>query len=515
MADKLTRIGRVTNNWSNFLEMLAIDASHLAAWSAGGGDDDDDDDDDGDDDDETAEVRVGKGTGVLVEIGGCGSSEVLRAGSALVMVEHFSGDDDADAEAELERAIASTPTTDATRLGTVKIETGVLALWPTVDAGQAPKPGTLAKVKVKGAAKLEHGCLIATANGRYDIWGEQLEIEGDWGSIGGRIRIVPAGTRIVAGAPILELARPAPLVAASGGRREVPEWTAVSSMAIAADGRAFAGENGGFRACGWNPDGTLAWHRTLKEIGSQSRYNYELSVQLVGDDLVAHAKEGTTLWLLDPATGATRHELTIPQARTVAVSPDRERLVLRVDTETVVLAYPTLERLAKFDDYCNQNGIAISDDSRWLAVNGHEVHVYDLEKLARVATFEPPESPWATCFTPDGRLLTGDDTGRARLYDTTGKKLLELDAAPDRKRKPTITAVAASKAHVAIGRDDGTVALFDHDKQLVKTFDKHDVTQPDTGSFSLGAVAFSVDGTQLWVSAGPKKQPVGLSVYRW
>ena len=512
MTDKLLRVGRVTNNWSNFLEMLAIDASHLAAWDPEGGDDDEEEEAD---DDENAEVAVGKGRGVRVEIGGCGSSEVLRAGKAFVMVEHFTGDDGADVEAELERAIASTPTSEAVRLGSVKIETGVLALWPVVDAGEAPKPGVLAKVKVKGAARLEHGTLIGVPNGRYEIWGEQLEIEGSWGSIGSRIRIVPAGTKVVNGAPILELAAPKPQVAASGDRRVIAEWTSVASMAIAADGRAFAGENGGFRACGWTADGALAWHRELKPIGPHSRYNYELAVDLVGEDLVAHAKAGTELWLLDPATGETRHQLAIPVARAVAVSPDRERLVLRADTETTVLAYPTLEKLAAFDEYCNQNCIAISRDSRWLAVNGHEVHLYDLEKLAHVATFEPPESPWTTCFTPDGRLITGDDAGRVRIYDATGKKLGEFDGAPERKRKPTITAIAASADHIAVGRDDGTVALFDAKRELVKTFDKHDVTVPDTGSFSLNAVAFSADGKQLWVSAGPKKAPVGLSVYTW
>jgi hypothetical protein len=513
MTNALTRLGRVINGYSNYLALLAIDATHVGAWGGPG--------DDGEGDFARAndliergrfEIDVGKGKGVLVEIGGCGMTDVCRIGDTLVMVEHYTGDEDADAEADLDRAIVGTPTKQARRVGRVAVKSGALALCALIEAGAKPSAKQLAKA-AKGSVETKYGVLVGVKPGTYEIWTESLGIEGAWGSLDTRVRIVAAGTKVVAGKPIAELPKAKRLVAAKGERRTGIEWTAVSSMALAPDGRAFAGETGGYRACAWAPDGTLAWERSLKKIGKESRYNYELEVALVGDDLLAFATYGEVIWMLDPATGKTRHELTIPKTRAFAVSPDRERLVLRTSTETTVLAYPTLEKLAFFDHYCNNNSIAISHDGRWLAVNGHEVHCFDLDKLKHVATIEPKDGPWQMMFLPDGRLATGDDTGMVRFYDTKGKPLGTLDGAPGRSRKPSITALASSAMHLAVGRNDGTVVLFDAKGTLVKTFDKHDVTQPDTGSTSLGALAFSADGSQLWVSAGLKKQPVGLSVY--
>ena len=291
-------------------------------------------------------------------------------------------------------------------------------------------------------------------------------------------------------------------------------WIAVAKIHVVADGRAFAGESGGFRACAWDAAGTSAWRRTLCEHGTDSRYYEELGIQLVGDVLLAHGKYKTTIWMLDAATGTTRGELAIPKASAFTVSPDGTRLVLRTGTETTVLAFPTLDPVAVFPEYCNHATIAISRNGKWLAVNGGEVHVYDLAAAHHVRTFEPPETPWAMCFTPSHRLVTGDNAACLRLYDpATGKQVAEADAAAERSRKPTITAIAASAEHVAAGREDGTVALFDAKLKLVRLFKKHDTTQPGTAARSLGDVAFSADGTRLWVSAGAKQQPIGLTVY--
>jgi hypothetical protein len=99
------------------------------------------------------------------------------------------------------------------------------------------------------------------------------------------------------------------------------------------------------------------------------------------------------------------------------------------------------------------------------------------------------------------------------LYDpATGKLLTEVDAAPERNRKPTLTALAADDRFVAVGREDGTVVLFDSKLERVRSFDKHHVAQPDTGATTLADVSL-VFGA-LWVSAGPKGKPVGLTAYR-
>jgi hypothetical protein len=305
----LTPLGRVSNPFTNYLAVLAVDARHAGAWPGS---------------DRAlkgmrsgrwpSEIPVGEATGIIAEIGGCGGSEVFRADGALVMVEYYTGDDDADTEAELERAIVST-TRSPKRLGVVDVQSGVLAFIAISEAGEEPSAKTLAAAK-KGSAKAPFGVFVGVKAGRYAVWRESLELEGPWGFIGNRVRVVAEGQPVTAGKPIATLAPPPPKRKATAGERRVVDgWTAVSSMAIAPDGRAFAGENGGFRACGFDATGARRWQRQLAKTGDEARYNYELSVQLVGDELLAHAKDSATLHVLAPDTGKTVRTVSIRAAR--------------------------------------------------------------------------------------------------------------------------------------------------------------------------------------------------------
>jgi hypothetical protein len=549
-------LGSVSNNYSNFLSLLAIDAAHAASYRGPGPSGTD-----GDfgralavADDKTPALTVGKGQGLVVEIGGCGSSDVFRTGDTLVMVEHYTGDDDAEIEADLHRSIVELPTKRPRQLGTVEVKSGVLALVALVEAGGKP-PAKLAAGKAK---EMPWGMCVGVAPGRYEIWSESLEAEGDWGTIGNRIRIVAAGTPVVKGKPVVEVAKPvagaskttaskagasnATTSKASGSKATTSKatpskattskptaskeaageverflvgdkWIAIESLVVAPDGRVFAGENGAAGVCAWDANGTVRWRVSLAKPRKGGRH--EIALALAGDTLYAQSKYGEDLWLLDPATGKVKKTLAVPEStRDIAVSPDGTRLIARVSTETSVFALPSMKLLAAHEHYCNMNQIAVSADGKWFAVNGMEVHVYDLATAKHVTSFEPPESPWALAFTPANLVVTGDDNALVELREPkSGKKSRSADGAPERKRKPTITALAASAKHVAVGREDGTVALFDAKLSLVRTFDGHDVTQPETGACNLGSVRFSADGKRLYVSANLKKQPAGVSVY--
>jgi WD40 repeat protein len=120
----------------------------------------------------------------------------------------------------------------------------------------------------------------------------------------------------------------------------------------------------------------------------------------------------------------------------------------------------------------------------------------------------------ALAFTRDGRIVTGDHKGLVRLHDpSTGKLVATIDTAKDRTRKPEIDAIATSARHLAVARNDGTVAIVDaRSRQVVARHDRH-VVDSYGGQFGLEAVAFACDGRMVWVSAPVKGRPPGLTGY--
>ena len=299
-------------------------------------------------------------------------------------------------------------------------------------------------------------------------------------------------------------------------RRIVSDRLGVSSLDVAQDGRIVIGENGGYRVACFDAAGVVAWNVSLARAGSSSRYQYETQVLLdpSGEHVLALMKDGDAIVVLDLATGKRVRDHMIPKARTFALTPDGKKLILRTGTETTVLAYPSLEQLAYFDAYCNQNEIAVSPDGKWFAVAGHEIHVFDAQKLVHRKTFEPPESPWSMCATASGgQLLTGDQKNMLRVYDAENDfgKVIEMG----KNRSPTITAIAVSHdgKWIATGNELGTVYVHDASTLAVAHELKgHDASQPDTGSKSISALAFLPSG-ELVVSAPPKKELMGLTVH--
>ncbi len=297
-------------------------------------------------------------------------------------------------------------------------------------------------------------------------------------------------------------------------RRIVDGWSAVASLALAPGGRIVAGENGGFHVCSWDSAGTIAWQVELAKAGSGSKYEYEVFVSVCGDEVVALQKYGA-LHVLDLATGKKKRKPDASKGlRELAFTPDRKTIVCRVDTETDLLAWPSMKRVAHFDEYCNQDCIAISPNMKWLAVAGHEVHVYDLAKKKHVKTWEPAESPWSMCFTASsGHLVTGDDKNMLRVYDADNG-FAEVKAV-GKNRSPTLSAVAASPdgKWIATANDLGTVNVHKAGTlEIAHELKGHDPSQPDTGARSISAIAFDDQGV-LVVGAAPKKQPAGLTLH--
>ena len=296
-------------------------------------------------------------------------------------------------------------------------------------------------------------------------------------------------------------------------RRVVDGWAAVSSLALAKGARIVAGENGGYGVVCWDGSGAVVWQVDLAKVGKQPLYMCTVLVQVVGDDVLALANRGA-LFVLDLATGKTKKKLdAFEELRGIAMAPNRKTLVCRDGTETDLYEWPSMKRRVHFDEYCNQDCIAISPDGKWLVVAGYEIHVYDLPKRKHVKTWEPAESPWDMCFTASGgHLVTGDAKNMLRLYDAENG-FAEVKAF-GKNRAPTLTAVAASPdgKWIASANDLGTVLVHDAGTlAVVKELKGHDPTQPDTGARSLPSIAFG-DGV-LVVGASPKKQPAGLTIH--
>jgi hypothetical protein len=521
-----TLLGTVSNPYSNFLSILAVDATHAAAWTGSDGEDFEravDLTERG-----THDISIGPGAGVICEVGGCGVSEIYRVNDrTLVFVEHYTGDEDDEIERDFIDKLTSLPTAESCeRLGAVAVDSGALALVALIEpVGELSGSDIDAVAKEAGAGRtFEWGTLASLPAGRYEIWREHLgEIRGEWGLIVSRLRVVAEGTPVVPGQPIVAPGKKTQKKARRSKRPDsrrliVEAWDSVKSFAVASDGsRYFAGEKGGFGVCCWDEQGQVVWERRLYQ---GAHYSHEVIIDLTPDGaILACPPYDGSLIELDPANGERLKKHEIASLRAFGLSPDGRLIALRVSTKTRLCSYPSMAIVAELGEYCNQNTVAISPDGRWLAVNGHQVHVYALPAARHATTFEPPQSPWASCFSPaTNHLALGGSDGMVRIHEPDGWSCVrELDVAVERKRKPTVTALAydAAGRQLAAARDDGTVRVWDTDSwALLHSLDKHDASIPGTGARSLSKVAFIDDGGQLVVSAAPKKQPTGLTVYR-
>ncbi|HZO11742.1 MAG TPA: hypothetical protein VFB62_00735 [Polyangiaceae bacterium] len=168
--------GAVTNNYSNFVLGLAVDASAARHWKGydhpgyeeitnalfEGGD---------------GRVDLGGVAGVLFEIGGCGMSDVFRlGGDDVVLLEHYSDDWNPDIERQFLAIVGQALGEEAERVGVVEVTSGVLAL---LHAGDNAEEISEVRVGPGESQEVEGGVLLGVPNGSYEIWKETLEPKAD------------------------------------------------------------------------------------------------------------------------------------------------------------------------------------------------------------------------------------------------------------------------------------------------------------------------------------------------
>lgn len=507
-------LGRV---WSeaNFIALVAVDGVHASAYRYPF----DEDEPDHLVFEKTMDgpLPIGKGTGLIASVGGSGYADVRRFGDAFVLADLSEGEDDVDAEEEMLRAVAGHPTTKPKRIGVVDVSSGVLVLMGQHERG--PKLD-LAKVKKAKAVKTKSGIALAVTPGRYEVWREEFykkPIEGDWGSMDARVRVVREGTKVTPGEPLVALqAAPEPHRVATAtatatvrllDAKKKKKWSHTRTIARAPDGRLFAGQHDAYGVAAWNVDGSLAWQI---ELAKPYRFGSEVRVQYVGDDLLALAADPSKLLVLDPRTGKTRRALTIPTAYAHRFLVHGDLLFVMDSSDTFVLRYPAMKEVTKLaPTRANCGDAACSPDGRIFAhSDNEEAHIFDTKTWKHLHTIKADVS--AVAFTADGKLLLGSNKSAVRIIDSkTGQKLGSFDVAKDRARKPSIEAIACTPKHIAVSRVDGTTVLLDaQTRKVLKLYEKH-----TTQAYFGPPILFSQDGRELWVGACPKGEKPGLSGY--
>lgn len=196
----MERLGKVQNAYSNSLVVIAVDAAHAAAWQGP--------DEDGGGDFERAmaamgqggSLSLGQGSGLVFEIGGCGTAGVFRVDSTtLTAVEHYSNDWSDEIEVDFFRCIRDTPTAPSVvRVGSFEIASGILALVAIVEPVEGIGEEALAAARSRGKDQAKWGLLVSIAAGTYEIHTETFAppLTGAWGIIPRRIRIVPVGSAV-------------------------------------------------------------------------------------------------------------------------------------------------------------------------------------------------------------------------------------------------------------------------------------------------------------------------------
>lgn len=205
-------------------------------------------------------------------------------------------------------------------------------------------------------------------------------------------------------------------VAVADGAHKVYLWDKASGRRRAA----LAGQAGAVTELKWSPDGK--W--------------------LAGVDNAGVDRQNGLLW--DAKTGRLRAVLRVPQAFTLAWSPDSRTLAVGGGLGGAGVALwdaRTARRVAEFpEDAFLEAPVQWSEDGKWIAVveDGRMIALWDVATRSRRVLLPrhegPPCGPNPLTWSPDGKLLaTGrnDQDDGVVLWDpVTGQRLATLQTAP-------------------------------------------------------------------------------------
>ena len=501
--------GAVINNYSNFVLGLAVDASVARSWQ-------------GYDhpryeeitnalfEKGEAQIELDGVSGVLIEIGGCGMSDVFRLdGDDIVLLEHYSDDWNPDIEREFLAIVASPLREDAARVGALEVTSGVLALLHAGDAA-----GEIAdSVKAGESEDVEGGVLLGVPNGTYEIWKETLEAEGGWGTIASRIRIVRDVAR--ARAPKEETTVPKAREVVSAARvYPLPEGMGyVASLELSSDGAwLVAGEKSGPTIAVWSTAAGLAWSKALAPRAESHEYTQNVQISLHGSLVAAGVRD--KLFVLDRESGRVLAEHGLGPGQTpfakmiqssssfVRFTADGERVLVGQLPSVRVLDWKTGREQAVIEDCSSVFDALLSPDRSLIALPGYVLQLCDARTLAVTRRVELEGYATAGAFSPDGKTIAVASSGVVNFFDVASGAKTGTLPGPSSVRSVDVQEIAWSQ-HIATASEDGYVRIWNTTHEVIMELPGHDTTIPGTGARNLHGLVFSPDGRTLYVGGAP------------
>ena len=139
-------------------------------------------------------IRVGEGDGVVVQIGGCGTSKIWQTSTDVRLLEFFEGEADLESDEGLATITQGLMAVEAKRvehIGTVEVSSGCMALLLPYTKAEYTVEEVRAAAAKREASAFHDGeqVLLPISNGQYEIFYELLDHDEPAGSFSARVRI--------------------------------------------------------------------------------------------------------------------------------------------------------------------------------------------------------------------------------------------------------------------------------------------------------------------------------------